>query len=244
MGRIGIQPEQAIDFLDRCRAHSSLKIRGLMSHFARADEADKAFSERQIQMFQNLIDVTRNYGIEFSHMANSAALLDLPNSRFDAVRPGIAIYGLRPSQEIANPKALELKPVLEWKTRIIFLKEVPAGIGLSYGHEFRTERPSLIATIPAGYADGLSRRLSNNFDVLIGGVRCRQVGRITMDMSLIDVTGLQGRVNLGEEAVLIGRQDDEEITADEIAGKLQTISYEVVSGIARRVPRVVAADGD
>ncbi len=240
MGRIGIQPKQVTAFIERCRAHSSLKVRGLMSHFARADEADKAFSELQISLFKGLVDATRTYGIEFYHMANSAALLDLPASYFDAVRPGIAIYGLRPSWDIANPKVRDLKPVLEWKTQIIFLKEVPAGMGLSYGHDFRAARPSLIATIPVGYADGLSWRLSNNLDVLVHGVRCPQVGRITMDMSLIDVTALQGRVGLGDEVVLIGGQGEEEVTADEIAAKLETINYEIVSTIASRVPRVVA----
>lgn len=240
MGRIGIQPEQVTAFLDRCRAYSSLRVRGLMSHFARADETDKAFSEQQIRLFKAVIDATRTYGIEFNHLANSAALLDLPGSYFDAVRPGIAIYGLRPSWEIGNPKVHVLKPVLEWKTRIIFLKEVPAGMGLSYGHDFCTERASLIATIPAGYADGLNRRLSNNLHVLVQGARCQQVGRITMDMCLVDVTALRGRVKLGDEVVLIGVQGEEEITADEIAAKLDTINYEIVSAIARRVPRVVA----
>lgn len=240
MGRIGIQPEQVTAFLDRCRAYSSLRVRGLMSHFARADETDKAFSEQQIRLFKGVIDATRTYSIEFNHLANSAALLDLPGSYFDAVRPGIAIYGLRPSWEIGNPKVHVLKPVLEWKTRIIFLKEVPAGIGLSYGHDFCTERASLIATIPAGYADGLNRRLSNNLHVLVQGARCQQVGRITMDMCLVDVTALRGRVKLGDEVVLIGVQGEEEITADEIAAKLDTINYEIVSAIARRVPRVVA----
>lgn len=240
MGRIGVPSEGVTAFLEQCRAHPSLEVRGLMSHLARADEADKAFSERQIQLFKGVIDATRGYGIVFKHMANSAGLLDLPTSHFDAVRPGIAIYGLRPSWEIANPKVKDLKPVLEWKTRITFLKEVPAGTGLSYGHDFTTERRSLIATVPAGYADGLNRRLSNNLDVLVHGVRCPQVGRITMDMSLIDVTALEGPVRLGDEVVLIGGQGEEAITADEMAAKLDTINYEIVSAVARRVPRVAA----
>jgi alanine racemase len=155
-------------------------------------------------------------------------------------RPGIAVYGLRPSAAVHNPRVEDLEPVLEWKTRITFLKEVPAGVGLSYGHAFHTARPSLIATLPVGYADGLRRSLSNQLDVLVHGVRCPQVGRITMDMSLVDVTALRGRVDLGDEAVLIGRQGSEEVTADEIAAKLGTINYEVVSAIAHRVPRVLA----
>jgi alanine racemase len=134
----------------------------------------------------------------------------------------------------------ELKPVLEWKTRITFLKEVPAGIGLSYGHTFHTARPSLIATVPIGYGDGLQRNLSNKLEVLVRGVRCPQVGRITMDMSLVDVTAVRGRAALGDEVVIVGRQGNEEITADELAGKLGTINYEIVTGISHRVPRIVA----
>jgi alanine racemase len=172
-------------------------------------------------------------------MANSAAIFDLPGSYFDAVRPGIALYGLRPSAEIAHPRLQALKPVLDWKTRISFLKEVPAGTGLSYGHAFHTTVPSLIATVPLGYGDGLSRNLSNQLDVLVHGVRCRQVGRVTMDMSLIDVTALRGRVELGDEVVIIGSQGTETVTADELAVKRGTINYEIVTCISHRVPRVV-----
>ncbi len=243
MGRVGIRPEEVPAFLEHCRALPELRVRGLMSHFPRADEADKAYSLEQIERFRRVAEAARGYGIEVRHMANSAAILDLPGSHFDAVRPGIALYGLRPSWEIANPRVAELRPVLEWKSRITFLKEVPAGTGLSYGHAFHTRQPSLIATLPIGYGDGLSRNLSNGLDILVGGRRCPQVGRITMDMSLIDVTALRGEVGLGDEAVVIGRQGGEEITADELAGKLGTINYEVVTCIARRVPRVAAGAG-
>ncbi len=245
MGRVGIRPEDVPAFLEYCRAFPGLRVRGLMSHFPRADEADKAYSLKQIERFRRVAEKARGYGIEVHHMANSAAILDLPGSHFDAVRPGIALYGLRPSWEIANPRIAELKPVLQWKSRITFLKEVPSGTGLSYGHTFCTQRPSLIATVPIGYGDGLSRNLSNDLDILVGGRRCPQVGRITMDMSLIDVTELRGRVELGDEAVVIGRQGGEEITADELARKLGTINYEIATCIARRVPRVAvgAAEG-
>jgi alanine racemase len=238
MGRVGIRPDEVPGFLDRCRALPALRVRGLMSHFPRADEADKTFSREQIARFHRVVEATKGYGIGVRHMANSAAVLDLPDSYFDAVRPGIALYGLRPSAKITNPRVRDLEPVLEWKTRITFLKEVPAGAGLSYGHAFHTTRPSLVATVPVGYADGLSRNLSNRLDLLVRGVRCPQVGRITMDMSLIDVTSLRGQVELGDEAVIIGRQGGEEVTADELAETLGTINYEVVSAISHRVPRV------
>jgi alanine racemase len=240
MGRIGIRPDEVPAFLERCRGWPALRVRGLMSHLPRADEADKSFSRRQVEEFRRVIEAARGYPIEVRHMANSAAVFDLPESHLDAVRPGIAMYGLRPSAAIAHPRARDLEPVLEWKTCITFLKEVPAGVGLSYGHAFRTRRPSLVATVPAGYADGLRRSLSNGMDVLVRGVRCPQVGNITMDMSLVDVTALRGRVALGDEVVLIGGQGDEEVTADELAAKLGTINYEIVSAISHRVPRVPA----
>lgn len=240
MGRIGIQPQVVSAFLEHCRKLPGLRVRGVMSHFPRADEADKSYSLEQLERFRSVCEATREQGIDFYHMANSAALFDLPGCGFDAVRPGISIYGLPSSRQIANPRVGELRPVLEWKTRITLLKEVPAGVGLSYGHSFHTGRPSLIATLPVGYGDGLCRALSNRMDVLVGARRCPQVGTITMDQSLVDVTALRGRVALGDEAVLIGSQGEEEVTADEIAERLGTITYEVLTGIARRVPREVS----
>ncbi len=242
MGRIGIRPEEVSGFLDHCRAFPAVRVRGLMSHFPCADESDKTLSLAGLEQFREVMAASRDYGIEVCHMANSAAIFDLPEAGFDAVRPGIAIYGLRPSPEIVNPRVAELRPVLEWKTRITFLKEVPAGTGLSYGHRFHTKRESLIATLPVGYGDGLSRVLSNNLEVLVHGVRCPQVGCITMDQSLVDVTRLRGTVALDDEVVLIGRQGEEEVTADELAVKLGTINYEIVTRIAQRVPRVVCRD--
>jgi len=239
MGRIGIHPREVWAFLERYREFPTLRVRGLMSHFPRADEADKTYSLEQLARFRQIIEATRGCGIEVCHMANSAAIFDLPGSYFDAVRPGIALYGLQPSCAIVHPRVHALKPVLEWKTRISFLKEVPTGTGLSYGHAFHTTVPSLIATVPIGYGDGLSRNLSNQLEVLVHGVRCRQVGRITMDMSLIDVTALRGRVEHGDEVVIIGCQGTEEVTADELAVKLGTINYEIVTCISHRVPRMV-----
>lgn len=241
MGRMGIPPDEVGAFLERCRELRGLRVRGLMSHFPRADEADKAYSLEQLERFRRVRDASRGHGIEVHHLANSAAVFDLPDARFDAVRPGIALYGLRPSGSIVNPRVAELRPALEWTTRVTFLKEMPAGVGLSYGHRFRTQRPSLVATLRVGYGDGLARSLSNGLDVLVRGRRCPQVGTITMDQTLVDVTELRGHVEAGDEAVLIGRQGDEEITADEIAEKLGTISYEVVTGLAERIFRVGVA---
>jgi alanine racemase len=243
MGRIGIAPDEVPGFLGRCRTLPGVRLRGLMSHFARAGEADKSFSRQQIEAFSRVWEAARDQGVEVRHLANSAAIFDLPESHLDAARPGIALYGLAPSDCIANPRVRELRPVLEWRTHITFLKEMSAGRGLSYGHLYRTERPSLIATLPVGYGDGLHRNLSNRLEVLVHGTRCPQVGAITMGQSLVDVTALRGRVALGDEVVLLGRQGDETVTADELAGKLGTINYEIVTSLQRRVPRLAATAG-
>jgi len=238
MGRVGVRPDEVAGFLERADALPGVRVRGLMSHFPRADEADKSFSRAQIEVFRRICAATRGAGIEVRHLANSAGIFDLPESHFDAARPGIAIYGLAPSQQVANPRVAELEPVLEWRSRITFLKEVPAGTGLSYGHTFHTRRPSLVATVPVGYGDGLHRGLSNRMEVLVHGARCPQVGTITMDQTLVDVTALRGRVELGDDVVLIGSDGDEVASADALAETLATIPYEVVTAIARRVPRI------
>jgi alanine racemase len=243
MGRAGIRPDEVAPFLERCRRLPGLRVQGLMSHFPRADEPDKGYSRAQVAVFRAVRAATRGSEIAAYHLANTAGLLDLPEGRFDAVRPGIGLYGLAPSATIQNPRVRDLRPVLEWRTRITFLKEVPAGAGLSYGHTFRTAQPSLIATLPVGYADGLPRQLSNTLPVLVHGTRCPEVGRITMDQCLVDVSALRGRVALGDEAVLIGRQGAEEVRAEELAARLDTIAYEVVTAISRRVPRA-AVGGD
>jgi len=171
-------------------------------------------------------------------MANSAGLFDVPGCVFDAVRPGISIYGLRPSPRVVNPRTRELQPVLELKARVAFLKDVPAGTGISYGHSYRTGRPSRIATLPLGYGDGVSRLLSNRMEALVGGVRCPQVGNITMDQLMLDVTEVGSRVKVGDEAVIIGEQGSERVTADSLAATLGTINYEIVTAISARLPRV------
>jgi alanine racemase len=238
MGRIGIRPDEVTAFLERCRAFPTVRVKGLMSHFACAHESDKAFSRRQIEIFRQVQAASHGYGIAVYHCANSAAIFDLPEAYFDAARPGIAIYGLGPSRTLLNPRCQELKPVLTWKTRITYLKEVPAGTGLSYGHTFHTMQPSLIATLPLGYGDGLSQRLSNTLELLVHNRRCRQVGQICMDQCLVDVTALRGQVCVGDEVVIIGRQGQEEVTVEALAAQLGTSTYEIVAHIARRVPRI------
>jgi len=238
MGRIGIRPDEVSAFLERCRDFPTVWVKGLMSHFPLADAPDKSFSHRQIEIFRQVQTVSRGYGIAVYHCANSAAIFDLPEAYCDAVRPGIAIYGLKSSRTMRNPRVQALKPVLEWKTRITYLKEVPAGTGLSYGHTVHTVQPALIATIPLGYGDGLSQLFSNRLELLVHGRRCPQVGRICMDQSLVDVTAWRGRVAVGDEVVIIGQQGPEEVTVDELADRLGTINYEIVAHLAPRVPRI------
>ena len=177
-------------------------------------------------------------GLRFQlrHAANSAALIEMPESHLDMVRPGIATYGLYPSAEV-DASRVELRPVLQWKSRIIHLKTVPAGFGVSYGTTYKTVQPTTLATVPVGYADGLTRRLSSRGQLLVGGRRVPIVGRVCMDMTVIDVGEVPG-VEVEDEVVLIGGQNGEFLSADEMASSGATINYEVVSTITPRIPRI------
>jgi alanine racemase len=170
------------------------------------------------------------------HAANSGALIDIPESHLDMVRPGIASYGLNPSDEI-NKNMVDLKPVMTLKSKIIHLKKVPPGFNISYGITYQTKAHTTIATIPVGYADGFSRLLSSRGHMLVHGQRVPIVGRICMDLTMLDVGGISG-VALEDEVVVLGEQGDEAIRADDIAASIDTINYEVVSTITGRVPRV------
>ena len=241
MGRVGVRPDQVLTFLDECKKNPGVIIGSICSHFPRADENDLEFSHKQIETFIGVKKNTQSYNIPFYHISNSAALFALPEARFDVVRPGICIYGLTPSTSMQIPQLSELKPVMSIKSRITLIKQVEGGTGISYGHMFYTDKPALIATIPVGYGDGLSRSLSNRLEVLIGGKRCKQVGRICMDQCLVDVTPLKDSVSIGDDVVIVGRQGKEVITVDDIARLQGTINYEIVTSIARRVPRVVSS---
>lgn len=210
---------------------------GIFTHFALADAEDKSFTREQLKRFLALVSSLERGGlrIPLRHAANSAAIIDIPETHLDMVRAGIMIYGLFPSPEVSQNK-VELRPVMSWKSRIILVKEVGAGTGISYGHTFITARKSLIATVPLGYADGFSRLLSNKACVLVRGRRVPVVGRICMDQFMADVTGVEG-VAEGDEVVIFGRQGQEFIGVDELAQALGTINYEVVCMVSSRVPR-------
>jgi alanine racemase len=233
MGRVGLKTEDALAEILKIAEIKNLHLEGLMSHFSDADLKDRDFSEIQLSRFLRLIKSLKEKKIHFKffHVANSAAILGFPKSHLDMVRPGIMLYGYGPVKKDI------LKPVLSLKSRIIFIKKVPAGTPISYGRTFITKRESLIATVPVGYADGYSRRLSNQGEVLINGRRAPVVGRVCMDTIMIDVTEIpQAREDT--EVVLIGTQGKEKITAQDIAEKTGTIPYEVLTGISKRVKRI------
>jgi len=215
-----------------------LEVEGLFTHFATADSADKSYANRQLQRFIDLVDDLRAAGLDIPlrHTANSAALLDMPDSHLDLVRPGIATYGLFPSSQVQKERA-ELRAALQWKTRIIHLKKVPAGFGVSYGITYETPRPTTLATVAVGYADGLSRLLSSKGHMLVGRQRVPIVGRVCMDLTLLDV-GKVPDAAVGDEVVILGRQGDQHLTADDMATTPDTINYEIVSTTTARVPRI------
>jgi len=237
MGRLGLLAADIDSWLPIIKRLKALKIEGVFSHFSHAESVEGDYTRRQLRIFQAVIDRLRSRGIEPSvvHLANSAATITLPAAYFDMVRPGLMLYGIYPSPSMANQIAL--KPVLAWKTSVVQVKEVPAGTSISYGQTFITQRKSQIATLPLGYADGYPRLLSNRGEVLVKGKRAPVVGRVCMDLTMIDVTDI-GEIRQGDEVVLLGRQGDAEISADEMAAWSNTISYEILTSIGARVTRI------
>jgi len=217
---------------------AGLAVEGIFTHFATADSADKSYANRQLERFLDFLAILRREGLNppLAHAANSGALIDMPESHLDMVRPGIATYGLYPSAEVKKNR-VDLMPVMALKSRIIHLKKVPAGFSISYGSTYRTEKNTTIATVPVGYADGLNRLLSSAGHMLVGGQKVPIVGRVCMDLTMLDVGALAGAA-IGDEVVVFGKQAHAAITADEIASRINTINYEIVTSITGRVPRV------
>lgn len=236
MGRIGFDPSECMSVVEQVSQLSNVSISGMFTHFANADGGDKQLLKEQIRLLKEATtSVRKMVGVSFDvHAANSAAVIESPDAYFDMVRPGLMLYGLYPADGLK--KKATLKPALSWSTKIVQIKDVETGTGLSYGHTFVTRRPTKVATLPVGYADGYSRLLSNQGDVLIRGKICPVIGRVCMDMTLVDVTGVPS-VKSGDEVVLIGRQGRYELTADMMAEKRDTIAYEVACNISKRVPR-------
>jgi len=243
MGRIGIFPDDVLKFIKRIKTLKNVEIEGIFTHFSVADEKDKFYTEEQFRKFIEILTILEKEGIKIpiKHVGNSATLLDLPHMWLDMVRPGIAIYGLYPSKEVK--KTINLIPAQQFKTKIVFIKELPRGESISYGRIYITKRRMRVASLPVGYADGYNRLLSNQGEVLVRGQRVPIIGRVCMDQCMIDVTNLT-QVEIGDEVVLWGRQGEEMITVEEIAQKIRTINYEIVHlPDKKRVAKLFIKDG-
>ncbi len=236
MGRVGALGDP-LEFIARLAQRHGLELAGIYTHFATSDEFDKTYARHQLGSFRALVQRLKERGITFQyvHAANSGAILDMPESYFNLVRPGVMMYGYYPSRE--TTESIALQPAMTLRSRILYLKQVPENFCVSYGRTFRTSKPSLLATIPLGYADGFSRRFSNNMHVLVRGRKRPVVGRVCMDQIIVDL-GDDFEAARGEEVVLLGKQGEEEISIDDWCEKLETIPYEVTCSISKRVPRV------
>lgn len=240
MGRFGLLPAEVVPFAHYLTSLPALVVEGIFSHFAVADQADKTYTRQQFQTFMDVNAALRATGIAIPirHTANSAATLDLPEIHLDAVRTGIALYGLRPSDQVEP--CIPLRPALTLKSHVGRVSILPAGSSISYGRTFITPRTMPVALIPVGYGDGYHRLHSNRGAVLINGKRAPIAGRVCMDQFVVDISQ-NGPVKVNDEVVLIGRQGDGCITAEEVASWAETINYEVVTSLLPRATRFYIA---
>jgi len=235
MGRLGVRFDKAPWFVDNIRALDGLSIEGLFTHLSSADEKDQSFSRLQIRRFLTVIERLKDRGVTvpYTHVQNSAGILNLPDVSFQAVRPGLSLYGLYPSSECS--RRVPLKPALSFYSRVVMVKRVPPDTFVSYNRTHRTASERNLATVSSGYADGVPRELSSKGRVLIRGRSYPIVGRVTMDHIIVDLD--QDEVRVGDRVTLIGQDGTEIITADEIAGIVGTINYDITTGISHRVRR-------
>ncbi len=242
MGRIGFLPtDESIQDIVAISKLPHLVLEGIYSHQAWADHPEgESYAWKQYKTFRVFLKRLMSKGLRFRkiHLANSAAAIKFPDMRYDLIRVGISLYGLYPDPSMARDPHISLRPVMSIKAQLANVKRVPPGTCISYGCTFTASRPSLIGTIPMGYGDGIPRLLSNRGRVLVRGRHCPIVGRVCMDQFMIDMTGLKENPAIGEEVVFLGRQGEEEITADEIASQAETINYEIVTRMSSRLPRV------
>ncbi len=234
MHRVGIPPQPAVELATSLR-NDEIEIEGVWTHFARSEEVDASTTGEQLGRFRAFVDELETAGIRprYRHAANSGATIAWPESHLDLVRVGIAMYGIAPGPDLASRVAL--RPAMCLRSRVSHVRRHRAGEAISYGHTYRLDRDSTIATVPIGYADGYLRTLSNSGRVLIRGDRYGVAGTVTMDQLMVDLG--DDPVEIGEEVVLIGRQGAEEIRAEEVAGWAGTIGYEIVCAVSERVPR-------
>lgn len=244
MGRIGFIPnEKSLSEVNEIAKLKGIIIEGIFTHFAAADEIDKEYTFMQFSKFKDFNEKLKSIGVDIpmKHCSNSGAIIDLPETYLDAVRAGIILYGYYPSNEV-DKERLRLKPALTLKTKVVHIKELEKDNYISYGRTFKTERKSIIATLPIGYADGYSRLLSGKVKVIINGKLAKVVGRICMDQCMIDVTDIPN-VRVGDEVILLGQNGDTKFNADDIANILGTINYEVICMLRQRIPRVYIKEG-
>jgi alanine racemase len=237
MGRLGFSWERGQEVIQQIIALKGVEVEGLLTHFAQAEAGDKGFAQLQLSRFEGVITKLKQQGIEIPllHAANSAAIIDFSPAYLNLVRPGIMLYGVLPDPCL-RPK-VKLRPVMRVKTKIIQLRKMPAGASLSYGRSYITLKEAVIAAIPIGYAAGYSRALSNRGQVLIGGQRVPVVGRICMDMSLVEVTHLP-ETKVGDEVLVWGEDDSGALPVEEVAGWADTIPYELLCLVGQRLPRL------
>lgn len=244
MSRIGYQvTEEAAEEMAQLAALPHIMVEGIFTHFARADEKDKAHTYRQIEAFRKMISMLERRGIEIPihHCSNSAGIVEVPEANMDLVRAGITLYGMWPSEEVDKSR-IDIRPALTLVTHVAYVKDLPAGREISYGGTYVTEENRRIATIPVGYADGYARGLSGKGDVLIHGKRAPIRGRVCMDQFMVDVTDIPG-VKSGDEVILIGRDGDECITMEEVGERSGRFNYEFVCDLGKRIPRVFVHKG-
>ncbi|MDV4152646.1 alanine racemase [Clostridium sp. AL.422] len=243
MGRIGFRNNtKDIEDIISISKLSNLSIDSIFSHFSTADSIDKSYSKKQMDIYNSILSKLDAEGVTIDkrNLSNSAAIIDIPESHYNYVRPGIIQYGYYPSSEV-NKNDIDLKPVLTWKTRILYLKEVDENEYIGYGKNYKTNKKTLIATLPVGYADGYSRGLSNRGSVIIKGKLAPIIGNVCMDQFMVDVTHIEG-VETGDEVILLGSDGEIKFDAEDMANILNTISYEVLCLIGRRAPRVYIKD--
>ena len=243
MGRIGFRNNNSdLDDIISISKLSNLKIESTFSHFSTADSKDKSYTLTQLEVYNSFLDKLKQSGVNINkkNLCNSAAIMDLPESHYDYVRPGIIQYGYYPSTEV-DIQHFNIKPVLTWKTRVIHIKEVCENEYIGYGKTFKTSRKTIVATLPVGYADGYSRGLSNKGKVIINGQLAPILGNVCMDQFMVDITDIEN-VSLDNEVILLGSDGTVKFDADDIANILNTISYEVLCLIGRRAPRVYIKD--
>ena len=244
MGRVGfLVSEESADVIAQIAKLPHIMIEGMFTHFAQADETDKTSANRQLTEFLRMADMLEKRGVHIPlrHCSNSAGILDLPQANLDIARAGITLYGLHPSEEV-HLERMAMKPVMSLKSRVVHVKTLPAGYGISYGATYVTKDERVIATIPVGYGDGYARSLSNKGDVLVRGRRAPICGRVCMDQFMVDVTDIPG-VCVGDPVTLIGTDGNEQITLEELGEKSGRFNYEFACDLGKRIPRVFYKGG-